>query len=68
MLATFFNFLKSTQRKQSPNMRKFAQTGHPNLNLLIGTRKETSNQSSTCAKINNTLYTIKSSRSSSHYN
>jgi hypothetical protein len=29
ILATSVIFTETTQRKQSPNMRKFAQSGHP---------------------------------------
>jgi hypothetical protein len=41
MLATFVNFPKTAQSKQSPNGRKFAQSGHPgnNLNSEAGSLK-----------------------------
>jgi hypothetical protein len=34
-LRFFGNFEKSAQRKQSPNGRKFAQSGHPELELFL---------------------------------
>jgi hypothetical protein len=35
IFATSVNFTKTTQSKQTPNRRKFAQSGHPGANPII---------------------------------